>query len=164
MKPIAFWLESCRSHESQQFRDEHPLGFLLYASGAGPLVAVEQGGETLNRKVVAVDTNGALQRGSLFDVFELGTSTAVRIGSGAGVEVQINDQSVSALHVELRLVGAEVHVIDKGSTLGTQIAGKTLVPDVGTPLPNGAKLTVGSVDLKYLDSERFRMFVVSLLS
>lgn len=76
-------------------------------------------------------------------------SPVVTVGRGAGCQVVIDDDSVSAQHARLEYDLGGWRITDLGSTNGTAIEGVKLVPDVPTPLPYGATVRFGGVKLHF---------------
>ena len=73
----------------------------------------------------------------------------VTVGRGAGCQVVIDDDSVSARHATLEYDLGAWRITDLGSTNGTAIEGVKLAPDVPTPLPYGATVRFGGVKLQF---------------
>ena len=73
----------------------------------------------------------------------------VTVGRGAGCEVLIDDDSVSAKHARLEYDLGGWRITDLASTNGTAIEGVKLAPDVPTPLPYGATVRFGGVKLQF---------------
>jgi DNA-binding NtrC family response regulator len=64
----------------------------------------------------------------------------VFVGSGEGVDVQLDDRAVSRRHLSLELFGSKVRVRDLGSRNGTQYLGAAIAEAL---VPLGASLTLG---------------------
>ncbi|MFL5541762.1 MAG: FHA domain-containing protein, partial [Longimicrobiaceae bacterium] len=75
----------------------------------------------------------------------------VTVGRGAGCQVVIDDDSVSAQHARLEYDLGGWRITDLGSTNGTAVEGVKLAPDVPTPLPYGATVRFGGVKLHFRD-------------
>jgi len=73
----------------------------------------------------------------------------VTVGRGAGCQVLIDDDSVSAQHARLEYDLGAWRITDLSSTNGTAIEGVKLAPDVPTPLPYGATVRFGGVKLQF---------------
>lgn len=73
----------------------------------------------------------------------------VTVGRGAGCQVVIDDDSVSAQHARLEYDLGGWRITDLSSTNGTAIEGVKLVADVPTPLPYGATVRFGGVKLHF---------------
>lgn len=73
----------------------------------------------------------------------------VRIGRGAGSDVVITDDSVSAQHALLEFDEGAWRLTDQDSTNGTYVEGVRLAPQVPTPLPYGASVRFGGVSLHF---------------
>ena len=73
----------------------------------------------------------------------------VTVGRGAGCQVLIDDDSVSAQHARLEYDLGAWRITDLASTNGTAIEGVKLAPEVPTPLPNGATVRFGGVKLVF---------------
>jgi hypothetical protein len=76
-------------------------------------------------------------------------SPVVTVGRGAGCQVVIDDDSVSAQHARLEYDLGGWRITDLNSTNGTAIEGVKLAPDVPTPLPYGATVRFGGVKLHF---------------
>ena len=73
----------------------------------------------------------------------------VTVGRGAGCQVVIDDDSVSAQHARLEYDLGGWRITDLASTNGTAIEGIKLAPEVPTPLPYGATVRFGGVKLVF---------------
>ena len=73
----------------------------------------------------------------------------VTVGRGAGCQVVIDDDSVSAQHARLEYDLGAWRITDLGSTNGTAIEGVKLAADVPTPLPYGSTVRFGGVKLQF---------------
>lgn len=73
----------------------------------------------------------------------------VTVGRAAGCEVVVDDDSVSAQHARLEYDLGSWRITDLNSTNGTAVEGVRLAPDVPTPLPYGATVRVGGVQLQF---------------
>jgi pSer/pThr/pTyr-binding forkhead associated (FHA) protein len=67
----------------------------------------------------------------------------VVIGRGAGADVRLPHLTVSETHAVLQLQGDEYCIVDSGSTNGTRVNGKRLVPSRPKPLQDGDRIQVG---------------------
>jgi hypothetical protein len=76
-------------------------------------------------------------------------SPVVTVGRAAGCEVVVDDDSVSAQHARLEYDLGSWRITDLNSTNGTAVEGVRLAPDVPTPLPYGATVRVGGVQLQF---------------
>ena len=77
----------------------------------------------------------------------------VTLGRGAGCEVVIDDDSVSAQHARLEYDVGAWRITDLGSTNGTVVEGVRLAPDVPTPLEYGSTVRLGGVPLLFTAME-----------
>ncbi len=73
-------------------------------------------------------------------------SRALRIGRRPGNDIVVPDAYVSGQHATIEVVGDEVRLTDLGSTNGTFIEGRRLVPNQPTPVPAGATITMGRTE------------------
>ncbi len=85
----------------------------------------------------------------------------VTVGRGAGCDVVIDDDSVSAQHARLEYDLGAWRITDLQSINGTAVEGTRLAPNVPTPLPYGATVRLGGVKLQFrevaqADPERAR--------
>lgn len=76
-------------------------------------------------------------------------SPVVRIGKGAGNDIVIPDDSVSANHARLEFDEGAWRILDLNSTNGTYVEGVRLAPEVLTPLAYGASVRFGGVPLHF---------------
>jgi hypothetical protein len=70
---------------------------------------------------------------------------AGRDGSQCGILLE--DRQVSGVHASLKLEGGQLFVRDEGSTGGTFVNGTAVAPGAWTPVPNGARLSFGPIEL-----------------
>ncbi len=75
----------------------------------------------------------------------------ILLGRGPGVDVALDDDSISRQHAVLVLETDGWHVQDMGSTNGIEVNGASIG---ATPLKHGDRLTLGSVELQYVIEER----------
>lgn len=80
-------------------------------------------------------------------------SPAVVVGRAAACDVVVDDDSVSAQHARLEYDLGAWRITDLGSTNGTAVEGVRLAPEVATPLPYGASLRLGGVQLQFREQE-----------
>jgi hypothetical protein len=73
----------------------------------------------------------------------------VTVGRASSCEVVVDDDSVSDRHARLAYEGGAWSVTDLGSTNGTAVEGKRVEPNVAVPLPYGAALRLGGVQLRF---------------
>jgi pSer/pThr/pTyr-binding forkhead associated (FHA) protein len=73
----------------------------------------------------------------------------VVIGRGAGCDVVVDDDSVSAEHARLEFDLGAWRITDLGSTNGTAVEGVKLAPNVPTPLPYGTTVRLGGVRFNF---------------
>jgi len=69
----------------------------------------------------------------------------VRIGSATDNDLVLTDGAVSRTHLEVRLRGDEVHVVDLGSTNGTNVDGVRIMEAVLAP---ASLIRVGSTAIR----------------
>lgn len=72
----------------------------------------------------------------------------VTVGRSPACEVVLDDDSVSDRHARLAYEAGAWTVTDLGSTNGTAVEGTRIEPDRATPLPYGAALRLGGVQLE----------------
>lgn len=80
-------------------------------------------------------------------------SPAVVVGRAASCDVVVDDDSVSAQHARLEYDMGAWSITDLGSTNGTAVEGTKLAPNLATPLPYGATLRLGGVQLQFREQE-----------
>ena len=77
----------------------------------------------------------------------------VTVGRAAGCDVVVDDDSVSDRHARLEYDLGGWNITDLESTNGTAVEGVRLAPGVPTPLPYGATLRLGGVQLQFREAE-----------
>jgi hypothetical protein len=80
-------------------------------------------------------------------------SPVVTVGRAAGCDVVVDDDSVSAQHARLEYDLGAWRITDLQSINGTAVEGVKLAPDVPTPLPYGATIRLGGVQLQFREAE-----------
>lgn len=80
-------------------------------------------------------------------------SPVVTVGRAAGCDVVVDDDSISAQHAKLEYDLGSWRITDLESTNGTAVEGVRLAPGVPTPLPYGATLRLGGVQLQFREVE-----------
>ena len=60
-----------------------------------------------------------------------------------------DDNSVSRLHLKIRVKGGRCYVVDMGSKNGTYINGSKLVPNQEMPIHNGDKLKISMIEFEF---------------
>jgi hypothetical protein len=80
-------------------------------------------------------------------------SPVVTLGRAAACDVVIDDDSVSAQHARLEFDMGAWRITDLQSINGTAVEGTRLAPNVPTPLPYGATVRLGGVQLQFRESE-----------
>jgi len=73
------------------------------------------------------------------------------LGRGAGVDVLLDDVSVSHQHAALELAGAGFRIRDLGSTNGVRVNGGRVA---AADLKHGDRLEIGSLSFRYLVEAR----------
>ena len=77
----------------------------------------------------------------------------VTLGRAAACDVVIDDDSVSARHARLEFASGGWSITDLGSVNGTAVEGARLAPEQATPLPYGATVRLGGVQLQFREVE-----------
>lgn len=80
-------------------------------------------------------------------------SPVVTLGRAAGCDVVVDDDSVSAQHARLEYDMGAWRITDLQSINGTAVEGTRLAPHVPTPLPYGATVRLGGVQLQFREAE-----------
>ncbi|MCA9531520.1 MAG: FHA domain-containing protein [Myxococcales bacterium] len=75
-------------------------------------------------------------------IYEL-DQARISVGRSAGADVRLPHPAVSALHASLRADGLGYSLIDEGSTNGTRLNGRPLVPGRRSPLRSGDRIEIG---------------------
>lgn len=77
----------------------------------------------------------------------------VTVGRATACDVVVDDDSVSAQHARLEYQQGAWRITDLRSINGTAVEGVKLAPDVATPLPYGATVRLGGVQLQFRETE-----------
>lgn len=80
-------------------------------------------------------------------------SPVVVLGRAANADVRIDDDSVSDRHARLEYDSGAWRITDLDSTNGTAVEGTRLAPGLPTPLPYGATVRLGGVQLQFRQVE-----------
>lgn len=80
-------------------------------------------------------------------------SPVVTVGRAAGCDVLVDDDSVSGQHARLEYDLGAWRITDLQSINGTAVEGVKLAPNVPTPLPYGATIRLGGVQLQFREAE-----------
>ena len=75
----------------------------------------------------------------------------VTLGRGPGVDLLLDDASVSHQHAALELAGAGFRIRDLGSTNGVRVNGSRVA---GADLKHGDRLEIGSLSFRYVVEAR----------
>ena len=103
----------------------------LQQSKEGSAVLVQIYGDALGRRYVLTDDK-------------------MTIGRDDSNDIVLQDENVSRFHAEVRVDGASVSLVDKGSTNGSRVNDQEITTQT---LESGDLLHIGSFILKYLRSE-----------
>lgn len=79
------------------------------------------------------------------------TQTDIVIGRTVESQIYIDDKSLSRSHAKFAIAGADVSVIDLGSTNKTAVNGEVLPPLAAYKLKNNDQIKTGNVIFKYLE-------------
>lgn len=81
--------------------------------------------------------------------YELKDGQIISIGrKGSGADLEIDDQSISRRHAEIKLEGHNVHIMDTKSTNGVLINGNKITPEQWHTVANGDKVSILGYQLK----------------
>ncbi|HEY9000833.1 MAG TPA: FHA domain-containing protein [Mucilaginibacter sp.] len=86
--------------------------------------------------------------------YELNDGQTISIGrKGAGADLEIDDQSISRKHAQVKLEGRNVHIMDTKSTNGVLINGNKIAPEQWYAIANGDQVSIMSYHLKFGDAK-----------
>ncbi len=168
MIPIGDFVGLCKSLSADEFCRQQPNPFLLHCTFTGPMVPTDlTRGITIDRLVLADDGeirgSGIPTQEQAYSVFLLQPRNPrdkrTTIGCSSTCDVQINDESVSTLHAYCVRKGEDFFMVDNNSAAGTQINEETLEPEKPGELSSGDSLTLGYLDLTFLQPLEFYHFV-----
>ncbi|MBS1521823.1 MAG: FHA domain-containing protein [Bacteroidetes bacterium] len=82
--------------------------------------------------------------------YELNDGQTISIGrKGAGADLEIDDQSISRKHAQVKLEGRNVHIMDTKSTNGVLINGNKITPEQWYAVANGDQVSILGYLLKF---------------
>jgi len=174
MKPIGDYAILLKTQTLEEYLAENPHGVLLQHAAKGSFDAFQgTPSETLMRFEGELRSRAELDEESLplgltYMVLPLGSlehTKAIRllVGCQDECDVTLKDTSVSREHAWIELRDGRYHISDNGSTTGTQVNGKHLAADEERKLANSDQVTIGTVDMTYLDAEGFYRFTREFL-
>jgi ABC-type multidrug transport system ATPase subunit/pSer/pThr/pTyr-binding forkhead associated (FHA) protein len=74
-------------------------------------------------------------------------ASAITVGRTPDNQIVVPHAQVSSRHAEIRKVGAQLFVVDRGSANGTFVRGQRLLPGQPAPVQNGEKVYIGPMPL-----------------
>jgi len=178
-KPIGDFGPLFKQTELAAYLEGGPPAVLLQDASADSFKAIHgtSPGETIFRSggtgfdATAVSTIdlGALPKDVAFMVFTLGNLGGSKVGRcvvgcSNQADVQVNERSVSRRHAVIERIADEYYVEDNQSTHHTLINNQILLPGRRHRLSPGERVTLGTVDLTFLDPVGFFHFVRTFLA
>ena len=168
MSIIGAYVEVCRNLTAEQFCVHSPHPFLLHSAKDGPLLPTKATrGVTVDRLVLG-DAYGNRGPGThakeeAYTILPLlprdSKDRRITLGCSKTCDVQINDESISALHAVVERVGETYRIKDHGSAAGTQVNSELVEERHPRELASGDRVTLGYVDLVFLPPADFYRFV-----
>jgi hypothetical protein len=128
----------------------HPDEWLVWEPGTWHVPRTQ---DTL---VAAGGTSNAAAGGEALAIPLERTGPEVVLGRDPKAGIQINDATLSALHLALVPAAGGWSVRDLGSRNGTRVDGLKLAPQLLFPLKPGAQIEAGTVRLTYYSGEAMR--------
>ena len=171
MWPIGDFQEIFAKISLGKFLSTNPPAYLLLDATRG-VFRPETGepGDTLTDPDVGFDqgTSTRVTREVAFMVFPIASPSqpdAVRflLGRARNCDIRITDRSVSRGHALIERKGESYFLQDIGSRTGTKVNGQLLEAGTSHPLSPGEQISLGTVDLTFLDPTGFYHFVSKFL-
>ncbi len=168
MNPIGAYIRDCRDLSEAQFCERYPHPFLLHSTVTGALVPTDMTrGVTLDRLVLGEEGGDRpgrkMRQEEAYEVFALEPRNPkdfrLSIGCSSTCDLQINDKSVSTLHAYVERRSEGYAILDNDSAAGTQVDDEVLEPGQSKTLASGDRVTLGYVDLTFLQPADFHRFV-----
>ena len=179
MKPLGDYAEKLKDKDFTQYVAENPPAvFLIDAFGTKFHAISGDPGDTMLRLEPGFNAGGAdegMQKlhGTPKSVAYMvvavepdskAIADGLLLGCGEQCDVRIDETSVSREHARIRRKQQDYFISDCNSTGGTYINGKQLAPGRDPPLKPGNRVTLGSLDLTFLDAAGFYHFVKRFMS
>jgi hypothetical protein len=150
VRPLTLWLEDAIAMTAKEFVAKHPYPFVVWWTEHGvQATPVHNQALTIDRMVL---DGPAKKRNPLIDnylVEPLLGAKRFTLGTNPDCGIVVVDSSVSRQHAELALSDKGWTVRDTNSTAGTYVNDE---PPTATPLASGDRITLGTVDLLFLES------------
>jgi hypothetical protein len=114
--------------------------------------------------------SGEQRRVGPYGVFAVATrgaeveSTGITLGCSSRCDVQVNDESVSALHALIERRRDTYSIMDNDSTTGTMVNDEVLEKGEWRMLSSGDRVTLGYIDLTFLMPAEFYHLVRRLFA
>ena len=156
--PPAVLLQDAAVGSFRPLRSDDPRETLFRSSDSGFDAEEEFGGNP-----------APLPKAVAYMVFPIRSNTdpsqaRLMLGCDDGCDVQINDRSVSRNHAWIERRGGEYFIEDNDSTISTYVNGALIQPGEPFKLVPSDQLTLGTVDLIFLDPVAFYHFVRTLFA
>lgn len=159
MRPLTDWIDDAARLARPDFCKVHPGPFLVH--WVAQSVPVKNTAiRTIERLVVDRPRTGSAR--ALIESYQVGivhttrASKEVWLGSSTQCDVVVDDSSVSRVHAYLVWKSGSWRLLDAESATGTLINDEPLRLD---PLAPGDRITLGTVDLLFLDSPQLYTLV-----
>lgn len=171
--PLLGFFASVRKHTADSFKQRHPDPLLLFTPKVqmtGPdkhfvttqVAAVAEMRRTQGTEAgkKGMEMRVALVRKSSRNPF----AGQIYIGRAANNDVVIEDPGVSKSHAFFEHKHNRWMLTDMGSANGTFIGGTRVEPNNAVEVRDGAKVTVGTLDMQFYLPELFHSFVANILA
>lgn len=171
-QPIGFFHKACKAITADGFAEKSDAAFLLHTASTGLLIPTDRTrAGTIDRIMLseaAARRDQAPSKDDLYRVFTLaltGDDTdVISVGCSSEADVQVNDESLSRIHAQIGRRKGAYHIVDNGSTTGTQVNGEPVAVNTWRDLESGDTVTLGYVDLIFLQPKEFHRLVTSLFA
>jgi hypothetical protein len=169
LRAIATYVAEIAAGPADEFAAGHPYPFLVHTGAPlRPVDRVRTRGETINRLVLEGETTPPpTPMPTVMFVAPIvprdPAESLVTIGLESTCDLAINDASLSKQHAWFDRVDGAWRIWDNDSAAGTQVNGEMLKPGYPRKLVSGDRITLGYVDMTFLDAAAFHAMVSAKL-
>lgn len=168
MRPVGTFKQEVRDLSLEAFIKVYPGPFFVHSVTSGFLMPTDKTrGLTLDRLELDDELRkmrtGPVPADEAYNVFELAPKNPgdlrLSVGCSSACDIQINDKSVSTLHAYFERDPMGFLIQDNNSAAGTQVNDRILEPGSPAVLASGDRVTLGYVDLIFLESADLYRFI-----
>lgn len=163
MHPIQAYAHAARTRR-EDFLRQSPQPVLVHAGGElHPVDPRRSDSQTVDRLVLERPRAALAKAFFVAEVVpRVASERLITIGASPTCDVILDDTSVSKQHAWFDRAGVTWRIWDNDSVAGTQVNNEPVVPGHPRELASGALISLGYVDLTFLDAEGFHELVCGL--